>query len=84
MRTIELDCMIDEGILTDKRIENYTLARDGASDANRLKAKLIVELPEKKIEITEMEFDEACIRSSKNSFSWKLNTYERMKIELGF
>jgi len=64
----EIDCMVDADICWDKKIENYTLARKGATDAPRLKAKLTIYEEEKKITLTESEL-RAAYKNSMDQYS---------------
>lgn len=64
-KTETIYCEVDGNILSDKRIENYTLARCGATDKVRLKARLIVELPEKRLSLSKSEVETAYNRALK-------------------
>jgi hypothetical protein len=49
------------------------------------RAKLIIEIPEKKIEITESEFDEACLSAGEyEDYDRRYVYIDKLKKELGF
>ena len=83
MKTKTIDVWVDE-----KQFEkydmydcDYLLESEKDPDIDYLKAKIIVELPEKKIEITESEFDRKWEYAIGNNFDEDLDSFKQ---ELGF
>jgi hypothetical protein len=90
MKTKEIECTV--GCNRNKTLNERNLIvmfsddeiRDFTSDKDELyKAKLIIEIPDQKITISESEFDEAWGIALGNSFARKMS-FEQLKKQLGF
>lgn len=64
MKTKEIDVLINPSDLTRRFIYAYIPEHYPGISTDYLKAKLIIELPEKKITITEKEFESAFNKAS--------------------
>lgn len=84
MKTKEIDVVIYKEDGGDYDLTSY-IGRSKLNEygVNSFKAKLIIELPEKKIEITESQFDEAWSKISRVFVDDSL-TAQDLKKELGF
>ena len=78
MKTKEIDVWICSDFLNGHE-EIFDSISEKKIDEFNIKAKLIIEIPEKKIEITESEFDEAYANAGFSN-----NLYDNFKKELGF
>jgi len=83
MKTKEIDVWIPRCRVYEQDIETYSTKDEAIRqwDDEIYKAKLIIELPEKKIEITESEFDAAYSRALS---SYTRFPKEAIKKQLGF
>jgi len=86
MKTKEFDCFVHKRVLSQK--DMYSEIRFFDCE-DHIKAKLIIEIPDKKIEITESQFDEIFKKLSCFGVGSKLwhiyrNFHREYKKELGF
>lgn len=80
MKTKEIDVWVSKRVLDGDDVSD-TLTTYETGSVNRIKAKLVVEIPEKKVTITESQFDEFV---NKWHFDDGANVRRDMKKELGF
>jgi len=81
-----IDVWVEKSITDDDRCNVYPMCySDALCTDNFYKGKIIIELPEKKIEITESQFDETWARHISCHEGMTNNSYrESFKNELGF
>ena len=81
IRTKEIDVYVHQGFL-DKGWDCMSVMERSTPPEFTLKAKLLIEIPEKKITITESQFDAAISRASGMAVNY--NYVNDIKKELGF
>lgn len=79
MKTKEIDCWISARHI-DMDWVQIPVYKDGGS--RDIKAKLLIEIPERKVEITESQFDQA-VTKHKHRYSSARGFWDELKKELG-